>query len=84
MPRTIASACSSGNSSDALLLHLTDDRAQVLAVDVLHRDEVLAVDLTDVEDLDDVRVRERRRDARLVQEHLDERAVLVHRRAGCA
>ena len=65
---------------DALLLHLADDGAQVLAVDVLHRDEVLAVVLTDVEDLDDVRVRERRRDARLVEEHLDERAVLVHRR----
>ena len=65
---------------DVLLLHLTDDRAQVLAVDVLHRDEVLAVGLPDVEDLDDVRMRERRRDARLVEQHLDERAVLVHRR----
>ena len=65
---------------DALLLHLTHDGAEVLSVDVLHRDEVLTVRLPDVEDLDDVRVRERRRDARLVQQHLDERAVLVHGR----
>ena len=59
---------------DALLPHLPHDRAKVLAVHVLHRDEVSAVDLPDVEDLDDVRVRERGRDARLVEEHVDERA----------
>ena len=64
---------------DLLLLHLPHDRAEVLAVDVLHRDEVRSVDRADVEDLHDVRMRERRRDARLVQEHLDERSVLVHR-----
>ena len=64
----------------ALLLHLADDGAQVLAVDVLHRDEVLIVVLTDVEDLDDVRMRERRGDACFVEQHLDERFVLVHRR----
>ena len=80
MPRTIASACSSGNSATPFFFICADDGAEVLAVDVLHRDEVRAVDLPDVEDLDDVRVRERRRDARLVEQHLDERAVLVHRR----
>ena len=63
-----------------LLLHLPHDRAEVLAVHVLHRDEVRPVDRADVEDLHDVRVRQRRGDARLVQQHLDERAVLVHRR----
>ena len=80
MPRTMPSACSSGNSVTLLLPHRADDRADVLAVDVLHRDEVRAVDLPDVEDLDDVGVRERRGDARLVEQHVDERLVLVHRR----
>ena len=47
---------------------------------VLHGDVVGAVDVSDVEDLNDVRVREGRRNARLVQEHLDERLVLIHRR----
>ena len=61
-------------------LHPPDDGAQVLAVNVLHRDEVGAVDHAEVEDLHDVRMRERGRDARLVEEHLDERLVLVHRR----
>jgi hypothetical protein len=43
--------------------------ASVLAVEQLHGEEVLAVRLADVVDLDDVRVAQRRRDARLVEEH---------------
>ena len=56
------------------LLH---DHAQVVALDVLEDDEVLAV-LGDPEvvDLDDVAVRERGVDARLGQQHLDEALVL--------
>jgi hypothetical protein len=45
---------------------------QILAVEVLHREEVLALRLADVVDLRDVRVVQARRDARLVEEHLDE------------
>ncbi len=64
----------------AALLHLPDDRPQVFAVDVLERDEVCTVDLADVDRLDDVRVRERRGDTRFVEQHVDEPAILVHRR----
>ena len=39
-----------------------------------------AVDAAELEDLADVRVRELARDLRLVDEHLDEVAVLSHRR----
>ena len=56
------------------------DLEQVLAPDVLHRDEVRAVDPAELEDLTDVRVRELTGDLRLVDEHLDEVAVLAHRR----
>ena len=49
------------------------------SVEQLHRQEVAAVDLAEVEDLDDVRVVQARRDARLAREHLDERG-----RAGVA
>jgi hypothetical protein len=52
------------------------DLAQVLAVDVLHGDEVLAVALAQVEDLDNVRVVEGRGDAGLVEEHLDELVIV--------
>ena len=69
-----------GELDDPLLLHLPHDAPQVLAVHVLHRDVVRAVDLPHVEDLHDVRVRQRRRDRGLVEQHLDERAVVVHRR----
>ena len=55
-----------------LLGRFANERAQVLAVDELHGDEVLLVELAEVEDLDDVRMVEARRDARLVEEHLDE------------
>ncbi len=50
----------------------TQERREVHARDVLHRDEVGVVRATEIEDLDDVRVRERDRDLRLVDEHLDE------------
>ena len=53
-----------------------EDRAQVLAVHVLERDEVAVVDLAEVEDLGDVRVRELHGDLRLVDEHRDELFVL--------
>ena len=49
------------------------DRAQVAAVDVLHRDEVAAgLDLAEVVDVDDVRVVQLRRELGLVDEHRDE------------
>ena len=54
------------------------DLDEVVAAQVLHRDEVLVVDVADVVDLDDVRVVERRGDARLVEEHADELRI-----AGC-
>ena len=47
-----------------------DDRRQILARQVLHADEVVAVDLAELVRRDDVRVLEPRRDPRLVQEHL--------------
>ncbi len=56
------------------------DLEQILAPDVLHRDEVRAVDAAELEDLADVRVRELPGDLRLIDEHLDEVAVLAHRR----
>jgi hypothetical protein len=46
------------------------------AVDVLERQEVVAVDLAEVEDVHDVGVREPRRDARLVEKHVDEGLVV--------
>ena len=56
---------------------LLDDHAQVVALDELQHDEVLAV-LGDPEvvNLHDVAVRERRVDARLGEQHLDEALVL--------
>jgi hypothetical protein len=53
---------------------------QILAPDVLHRDEVSALGAAELEDLADVRMRELPDDLRLVDEHLDELAVLAHRR----
>jgi hypothetical protein len=49
--------------------------AQILAVHVLHREEVLAVLLADVVDVDDVVVVQRRGEARLVEEHLHEHRI---------
>ena len=48
---------------------------RVEAVDELERDEVLAGDVAEVEDLDDLRVRQLRRQLGLVDEHRDERRV---------
>ena len=42
------------------------------ALEVLHRDEVAAVDLAELEHLADVRMRDLRGDPRLVEEHRDE------------
>ena len=47
-----------------------------MPADVLHRDEVLAVDRAQLEDVDDVRVGEARRQLRLLDEHLDEGRVV--------
>jgi hypothetical protein len=55
--------------------HLPDVAAQRPALDVLHRDVRRAVVLEVVVDRDDVRMRERPRDARLAQEALGERRV---------
>jgi hypothetical protein len=53
-----------------------EDRAQVLALHVLERDEVAVADFTELEDLGDVRVGQLNRDLRLVDEHRDELVVL--------
>ena len=63
--RAISSALSFGEIADAL-----QQRRQVLAVDVLHRQEVLPVDLADVVDAADVRMRELPRDADFGEEAL--------------
>ncbi len=49
-----------------------EEHAQVGPVDVLHGEEVLAVGLTEVEDLDDVGVVELGGELGLAEEHLDE------------
>jgi hypothetical protein len=61
---------------DLLGLVVVPERAQVLAVHVLHRDEEVVAVAPEVEDLRDVRVREARRDLRLVDEHLHEGLVV--------
>ncbi len=58
------------------LHHRSPDPAQAVAVHVLHRDEVRALVLTQLEDLHEVRVREQGRHPRLVQEHLDRCVIL--------
>ncbi len=59
-----------------LVAHAIEDRAQVAPVHVLERDEEAFVDLTEVEDLGDVRVLQLHGDLRLVDEHRDELFVL--------
>jgi DNA/RNA-binding domain of Phe-tRNA-synthetase-like protein len=49
------------------------EREQRLALEVLHRDEVAAVRVSEVVDIDDVRMLDHRGDARLGEEHVDER-----------
>jgi hypothetical protein len=56
----------------AVLLDVLDDRLEVRPVDELHDDEECAVADADVEDLNAVRMRELRREARLIEEHRDE------------
>ena len=46
---------------------------QRLALEVLHRDEVAAIGLAEIVDVDDVRVLDQRCDSRLVEQHVDER-----------
>ena len=47
---------------------MTEDATDIASVDVLHRDEVLARDAAELEDLDDVDVVEDRRELRLAHE----------------
>ena len=63
---------------DRLLLGAAalEDGAHVLAVDMLHRDEVLAVRARELVDARDVVVAQHARDLGLVDEHLDEVVVL--------
>ena len=63
---------------DRLLLRAAalEHGAHVLAVDMLHRDEVLAVRARELVDARDVAVAQHARDLRLVDEHLDEVVVL--------
>src|SRR5688572_6393668 len=49
-----------------------DQGSQRRTLDELHRDEVVAVDLTELEDLNDVAVGEVRRELRLIDEELEE------------
>jgi hypothetical protein len=60
--------------------HGLPDRAhrlgQIVPADVLHRDEVFAVDGAQLEDVDDVRVGQSRRELRLLDEHLDEAGIV--------
>jgi hypothetical protein len=65
---------------DAAEVALAEDRLQVGALDVLHREEVGPVEVSVVEDLDEVHVLEAGRDLRLVLEHLDELGVAVELR----
>ena len=53
-----------------------EDRAQILAVHELERDEERVLDFAEIEDLSDVRVVELHRDLRFIDEHLDELFVL--------
>ena len=65
-----------GGHRRAELLGAAHDLAERLAVQVLHGDPEAVGLLAEVEDRRDVRVRDARRDARLVEEHLDEALVL--------
>ena len=59
-----------------LLPRALHDRAQVAAVDVLHRDVVALLDPPEVEDLHDARVGEARHHLGLVDEHVEELLVV--------
>src|SRR6185437_6776611 len=62
------------------LARVVHHRLQIRAVDVLHDDEVRPVTDADVEDADDVGMREVRGEARLVEEHGDELLFLAELR----
>ena len=76
MSATIDVLDASAESALPLAERAALDAVKRLPVEVLHRDEVLAVVDVDLVRLDDVRVVESRRDARLVDEHRDEVGVL--------
>jgi hypothetical protein len=59
----------------ASIVELREHAAEILAVHVLHREEVPTAVLPDVVHLHDVVVVERARESRLGDEHLDERGV---------
>jgi hypothetical protein len=65
-----------GRHRRAHLLGPSHDLAERLAVEVLHGDPVRVLVLAELEDGRDVRVRDARRDVRLVEEHVHERLVL--------
>ena len=65
----------SGDRDRKLLLTLTqraEDRQKIAPAQELHRQEVTAIHLSKIEDLNDVRVVQKRGDACFVHEHLDE------------
>jgi len=65
------------NGQGALgLIALFQDGAEVLAVDVLHCDEIVVADLAQVGDLADVRMAELDGDLGFVDEHLDKLLIL--------
>ena len=72
--RAISTALSDGQVADPL-----QERREVLAVHVLHREEVAALDLADVVDAADVRVRDLAREAHLGVEAREERLVVRDR-----
>ncbi len=79
-PRT----CTRGDRERDVERHALAERAgarehveDVLAVDELHRVEERVADLTEVEDLRDVRVLELRREARFVEEHRDPARIVI-------
>ena len=60
----------------AMVAVLPQERRERAALDVLHRDVVDAVLRPEIHDGDDVGVVQPRRDAHLVEEHVDERLVV--------
>ncbi len=62
----------------ALPFHRAHDSKEVRAVDTLHSDKERTLELSDIEDLNDVRMGERRCDTCLVQEHINEPLIVVH------
>ena len=78
--RETTNAESSSGTATPALAGAAEDGAQVAAMDVLHGDVVAAVDLSEVEDLDDVRMREAGDHLGLVDEHVHE--FLVVREVG--